>query len=131
MNRKDMVWVRVKKPIKISQREKESLIERIEAEIAKTTKLRQSVSRIEIRSGRVYLYHLVEVSVPEGAILLKPLIDGKYLEFPYARITIFGSVKAYSECSLDWQRPNDQWMTIEEGSLEECIQKAEVNDWFQ
>ena len=129
MNRKDMVWVRVKKPIKISQWEKNSLIKRIETEIAKTTKLQQTVSRIEIRAGRVYLYHLYEPTIPEGVILTKPLIDGKYFEFPYARITIFDTT--YRDCSLDWQRHNDQWMTLEEGSLEECIQKAELSEWFE
>ena len=128
MNRKDMVWVKVKKPRKLSQSDKDSLIKRIEAEIAKTTKLRESVSRIEIRAGRVYLYKLHEQIRAEDFTYTVPLIDGKYLEFPYARITICGF--AYNDCTLDWQRANEKWMTIEEGSLEECIQKAEQSDWF-
>jgi hypothetical protein len=37
---------------------------------------------------------------------------------------------AYIDCTLDWQRHNNQWMTLEEGTLEECIQKAELSDWF-
>jgi len=57
------------------------------------------------------------------------LIDGKYLEFPLARITIYD--KGYRNCSLDWQSSNNQWMTIDKGSLEECIQKAELSDWFE
>ena len=129
MNRKDMVWIRVKKPIKISQWEKESLMEKIEAEIAKTTKLRQAVSRIEIRAGRVYLYHLYEPTITEGVIFTVPLIDGKYLEFPYARITMY--YPPYNDCSLDWQTSDKKWMTLEEGTLEECIQKAELSDWFE
>jgi len=129
MSRKDMVWVRVKKPIKISQWEKKSLMKKIEAEIAKTTKLRQAVSRIEIRAGRVYLYKLYEQIFTEGTIFTVPLIDGKYLEFPYARITMY--YPPYSDCSLDWQRSDNKWMTLAEGSLEECIQNAEQGDWFE
>ena len=123
-----MVWVKVKKTAKISQNEKDSLMKRIETEIAKTTKIRQAVSRIEIRTGRVYLYKLYEQTLSEGITYTVPLIDGKYLEFPYARITIYDP--AYRNCSLDWQRHNNQWMTLDEGSLEECIQKAEQSDWF-
>ena len=128
MSRKDMVWVRVKKPIKLSPSEKESLMRRVEAEIAKTTKLRKAVSRIEIRAGRVYLYKLCEQIFTEGVIYTVPLIDGKYLEFPYARITMY--YPAYKDCSLDWQRCNEKWITLDEGTLEECIQKAEQSDWF-
>jgi len=123
-----MVWVKVKQPKKISQSEKESLMKRIEAEIAKTTKVRQAVSRIEIRAGRVYLYKLHEQTFTEGVIFTVPLIDGKYLEFPYARITMYASID--NNCSLDWQRHNNQWMTLDEGSLEECIQKMEQSEWF-
>ena len=130
MNRKDMVWVKVKQPVKkISQWEKDSLMKRIEAEIAKTEKVRQAVSRMAYRSGRVYLYKLYEQTKIESVMYTVPLIDEKYLEFPYARITIFNTT--YSDCSLDWQRHNNQWMTLEEGSLEECIQKAELSDWFE
>jgi len=129
MSRKDMVWVRVKKPIKLLPSEKESLMKRIEAEIAKTTKLLKSVSRIDIKAGRVYLYKLYEPTITEGTIFTLPLIDGKYLEFPYARITMYFPV--YKDCSLDWPTSDNKWMTLEEGSLEECIQKAEQSDWFE
>jgi len=129
MNRKDMVWVKVKKPIKISQSDKFFLMKRVEAEIAKTTKVLQAVSKIEIRAGRVYLYHLCEQIRVEGVIYTTPLIDGKYLEFPYARITLYD--KYYRNCTLDWQRHNNQWMTLDEGSLDECIQAAEKSDWFE
>jgi len=87
------------------------------------------VSRIEIRAGRVYLYQLYEPTITEGVIFTVPLIDGKYLEFPYARITLY--YPAYSDCSLDWLNSSNKWMTIDEGSLEECIQKAEQSDWFE
>jgi hypothetical protein len=129
MSRKDMVWVQVKTPKKISQWEKDSLMKRIEAEIAKTTKLRQAVSRIEIRAGRVYLYQLYEPTITPGVIFTVPLIDGKYLEFPYARITMYASIN--NNCSLDWPTSDKKWMTLDEGSLEECIQKAEQSDWFE
>ena len=129
MNRSGYVWVKVKKPIKLSQWEKNSLMKRIEEEVAKTTKVCKDVSRIEIRAGRIYFYKLYEQIFIEGAIFTRPLIDGKYFEFPYARITIFDA--KCRDCSLNWQRPNNQWMTLHEGSLEECIQEIEVNDWFR
>ncbi len=129
MNRKGMVWVKVKTPIKLDQRDKNLLLKNIEAEIEKTTKIRQLVSRIDIRAGRVYLYRLYEQTRIEGVTYTVPLIDGKYLEFPLARITLYD--KAYRDCSLDWQSSDNKWMTIKEGSLEECIQEAEVSDWFE
>ena len=131
MNRKDMVWVYTgKKPIKkISEWNKASLIKQVEAEIAKTTKVKKAISRISYKSGRIYLYYLFEPQKVEGVVFTVPLIDGKYIEYPYARITIYDT--AYSDCSLDWQRHNKQWMTLEEGSLEECIQKAELSEWFE
>jgi hypothetical protein len=128
MSRREMVWVKVRKPVTLTQSEKEPLIKRLKAEIEKTTKVREAVSRIEIRAGRVYLYRLFEPSQTEGAFFTVPLIDGKYIEIPYMRITLFN--KVYSDCSLDWQRSDDRWMTIEEGALEECIQNAEHSDWF-
>ena len=129
MNRKNMVWMKVYRPAKLSQDEKCFLKKKIETEIAKTTKLSKSVSRIDIKAGRVYLFTLYEQKMIEGVTFTMPLIDGKYLEFPLARITIYD--KGYRDCSLDWQRSNNQWMTVDNGSLEECIQKAELNDWFK
>ena len=131
MSRNDMVWVYTgKKPIKkISEWKKNSLFERVKAEIAKTTKVKAAVSRITYKSGRIYLFNLYEPAVVEGVIFAVPLIDGKYIELPYARITIYDD--ECRDCSLDWQRHNNQWMTLANGSLEECIQEAEVSDWFQ
>ena len=125
-----MVWVKgPKKPAKLTQRDKDSLMKTIDTEIAKTTKFKKDLSRKEIRAGRAYFYKLFEQFRIEGLIYTVPLIDGKYIEFPYARITIFD--KTFRNCSLDWQRPNNQWMTLDEDTLEECIQKAEQSDWFQ
>jgi hypothetical protein len=39
--------------------------------------------------------------------------------------------KTYKTCTLDWQRHNKEWMTIDEGTLEDCIRIAEQSDWFQ
>jgi len=71
---------------------------------------------------------IYEQSITEGTTFTVPLIEGKFLEFPYARITMYNP--AYQNCTLDWQRHNNQWITIDKGSLEECIQKAELYDWF-
>ena len=132
MGRNDMVWVYTgKKPIKkMSEWERASLMKRVEAAIATTTKVKEKVSRIQIKSGRIYLFYLYEPTIVEGVQLTVPLIDGKYFELSYARITLYNN--KYSDCSLDWQRHNKEWMTLGEGSLEECIQKMEQGDgWFE
>jgi hypothetical protein len=130
MNRSNMVWVKGNPPpAKLTDGDKASITKIVEAEIEKTTKLKEIVSRVQVKAGRVYLYNLFEPSIPEGVILTKPLIDGKYFEFVLARITI--NDKSHKNCTLDWQRPNDEWMTIDKGSLEECIQITEKSDWFE
>ncbi|GHT12458.1 hypothetical protein FACS189426_15870 [Bacteroidia bacterium] len=131
MSGRQMAWVWTGKttPAKLTDRDKESIKRIVEAEIEKTTKLKGIVYRTQVKAGRVYLFYLYEPQIPEGAILTKPLIDGKYFELVLARITVYD--KYHKECTLDWQRHNNEWMTIEKGSLEECIQIAEKSDWFQ
>jgi len=49
---------------------------------------------------------------------IKPLIDGKYAEFPYARITVLKN----KEFTVDWQRHTCQWVQLaEENSLIEAL----------
>ena len=82
-----------------------------------------------MRANRIYLYELVEQFQPEGARFIKPLIDGKYCEFPYARLTL-NDLNGES-CTADWQRHNDQWMTLHAGTLAECLHAIENDDaWF-
>ena len=121
-------WAPSNEPVTLDQRERAKLFDFVKSEIEKTTRLKEHVSRINIIKGRVYLYHLVEQMFVEGAIFTKPLIDGKYLEFPLARFTIHD--KHLKRCTFDWQRHNDQWMTLGEGTLEECIQQAETSEWL-
>ena len=65
----------------------------------------------------------------EGRVYIKPLIDGKYLELTYARITLYDSEG--TDCTLDWQRHNNQWMTLANGTLEECLYHMEQDEgWF-
>ena len=82
-----------------------------------------------MRANRIYLYEMVEQINPEGAVYLKPLIDGKYLEYPYARLTLLDTQG--ESCTADCQRHNNQWMTIYTGTLSECIARMEDDDaWF-
>ena len=88
------------------------------------------VHRIQIKAGRLYIYYLNEQygwNDPDKTFI-KPLIDGKYNEFPLARIMIIDSNS--SKCRLDWQRHNGQWMELKEGNLEECLKFIEDDDWF-
>jgi hypothetical protein len=92
-------------------------------------KLSQKVSRVDMRGNRIYLYELVEQFRPEGSEFIKPLINGKYLEFPYARITL--NDKFGDNSTADWQRHNNQWVTLFTGTYAECITGIEEdNNWF-
>lgn len=117
------------KPRKLDNFQKAKISGEVESFIEKSEKLSKSVNRIAIKSGRIYLYHLVEQfgwDDPESKFI-KPLIDGKYAEFPYARITIYND-----ECSLDWQQHNNKWATLFTGSLKECLQFMDENGgWFE
>jgi hypothetical protein len=120
----------VKKPITFKRDEKTQVEWFVADFVEKTVKLKENLSRIVVRAGRVYIYKLFEPAITEaeGVVFTKPLIDGKYLEFLYLPITLYN--RNYTDCSLDFQRHTGQWMTIDNGTLEECLMKAEENDWF-
>jgi hypothetical protein len=57
------------------------------------------------------------------------LIDGKYLEFLLARITVYD--QNGSECTADWLRHTGQWHVLNKGTIEECLKFIEDNQqWF-
>ena len=122
------VWVKAPEKVKLDAKAKERILEQVKKAVDCSDKLRKRVSRVAMRGNRVYLYHLVEQFISEGVVLLKPLIDGKYLEYPYARITVKNSDATI--CALDWQRHNDQWMTLFEGTLQECFASIENDGWW-
>ena len=124
------MWLKANpKPKKLNEFQKERILGEVNKFIKKSEKLSKRINRIHIKAGRVYLNHLVEQfgwDDPES-MFIKPLIDGKYAEYPYARITIYDN-----ECSLDWQRHNDQWVTITTGSMQECLRFVdETGGWFE
>ena len=79
-----------------------------------------------MRANHIYLYELVEQFKTEGVIYTKPLIDDKYLEFPYARITLLDNKG--EKCTADFQRHNEQWMSMYNDTLEGCIKHIEDDD---
>ena len=115
-------------PLKLNDLKKRTITKELQAFIDNSPKLSKSINRFEIKGGRIYFYHLVEQfgwDDPD-ARFITPLIDGKYAEFKYARITLFPN-----ESTLDWQRYNDQWITMFSGTLQECLQHMdERNEWF-
>ena len=127
---KKNVWIKGNpKPQKLDNLKKKKMIKEVESFIENSQKLSKSINRFELRAGRVYFFQLVEQfgwNDPNARFIV-PLIDGRYAEFKYARITIYAN-----ECTLDWQRHNDQWMTIFSGAFTECLQHMdERNEWFQ
>jgi len=123
------IWTYKPQAPKFTAKEKAKKIEEIKEMIKKMPKLSQKVSKVDMRGNRIYLYELVEQFIPEGAVLIKPLIEGKYLEYVYARITLNDTQG--KNCTSDCQRYNDQWMTVYAGTLEECIKDIEKDEvWF-
>jgi len=109
---------------------KAAIMSDVTEEIKEYEKLSKKVSRITMRSNRLYMYELYEKKDrPEGAHLIKPLIDGKYVEIMYARITLHDTEGR--QCTLECQRFNDQWMPLYNGSLTRCLNVMENDDgWF-
>ena len=120
------VWVKVKRPIKLTKKEKEDLMDIVKLEIEKTSKLKKDISRIYIRAGRIYFYS--ERELKGDGPYINGLKKGDFVEDVYGRITLFK--EDYSDCTLDWQRHNDQWIVISKGTLENCIKEAEKHDFF-
>jgi hypothetical protein len=124
-------WVKMPpKPVKLGAYEKNTIQDKVTRAIEATTQLKEKVYRLAIRSGRVYLYTLFEPSHTEGAIFTVPLIEGKYIEDPLGRLTLYDNKG--EKCTADWQRHNGQWMTLYEGSLLDCISfmEQEGANWF-
>jgi hypothetical protein len=125
------IWVYQPQSPKLTVNEKARMLAKVKELIQQQPKVSQKVSRVEIRANRIYLYGLAEQFRPEGAVFTKPLIDGKYLEYPYARITLLDNQG--NNCTVDWQRHNNQWITLPQytGTLMECIKGIENDEcWF-
>ena len=126
----EYVWVYSPKPAKLNQADKISITNKVSEFIKNSSKLNKIVHRIQIKAGRLYIYYLVEKYGWDdpNRTFINPLIDGKYNEFPLARIMIIDSKSL--KCRLDWQRHNGQWMDLKEGTLEECLKFIEDDEWF-
>jgi hypothetical protein len=123
-------WQYNPKPIKFETRDKVRISAIVQGFIDASDKIKQRVNRFEVKAGRVYLYHLVEQfgwDNPEARFII-PLIEGKYAEFPLARITMYD--QKYEKCTVDWQRHNGQWIVLHEGTLAECLEFIENENTF-
>lgn len=125
------VWVKMPpRPIKLEAKDKEVLLKEVNDFISKSYKLSKRINRISIKAGRIYLYHLYK---PMGwndpkAIFIKPLINGKYNESIFARITLYD--KKGEDCTADWQRYNEKWITLKNGTLKECFEYINAEKSF-
>ncbi|WP_025690678.1 hypothetical protein [Paenibacillus zanthoxyli] len=128
----DKRWSYNPKPIKLEATDKSRLEAAVKQYITASPVLGQTVHRFEVKAGRIYLYRLHEQfgwDNPETQFI-KPLIDGKYAEFPMARITLF-DVRG-EKCEAAFQRHTGQWVSLYEGDILECLGFIEENDqWFQ
>ena len=117
MPRKGYVWVYTPEKIKFTAAEKAVILKKVEDFISASVKLKEKVKRFVIRGNHLHMYEYVEVFRPEDAVFIKPLIDDKYIEYPYARITF--KDKNAEKCTADWQRANEQWIEMFSGTLAE------------
>jgi hypothetical protein len=123
------VWGYSSPSPKITADKKTQILEKITAIIKASPKLTKKVSRFDVKANRLYLYKLEEIFISKGAVYLGTLIDGKYAEFIYARITLNDPL--CDNCTVDWQRHNNKWITLHGGTLTECLNYIEDDDgWF-
>ncbi|MBD2862446.1 hypothetical protein [Paenibacillus oceani] len=113
-----------RKPAKLSATERVHL-ETVVSQFISKSSLSEIVHRIEIKAGRIYLYRLHEQfgwNNPELQFI-KPLIDGKYAEFPMARFTLQDS--RGEKCEADYQRHTGQWVNLFTGNMMESLSFVE------
>jgi hypothetical protein len=124
-----MPWAYKKQLLKLTPRLTEGIQARLASALEKAAQIKEQVSGIKMRGVRVYLYRLYEPYHDEHSVFTKELIDGKYFEEIFLRLSIYD--EKLTDCTLDWQRHTGQWMTIDKGTLEECIAKANASEWFR
>ncbi|MCF2141190.1 MAG: hypothetical protein K9W44_14115 [Candidatus Lokiarchaeota archaeon] len=122
----ERVWVHIPQPIKINDELKNQINEIVTKFIKKSEKLAKLTHKVKITRGRIYITYLYEVPLEHRARKIEPLINGKYEEFIFARITLFE--EKLTHCTADWQRHNLKWYTVHEGTLEDCLKYIE-NDF--
>lgn len=125
------VWVKMPpKPVKLDDMDKDKILSEVNAFIANSSRLSKRIQRIKVQGGRIYLYFLYKPMRwnDPNAMFIKPLIDGKYNEDVFARITIYD--KARMDCTADWQRHTGQWIDLHKGSLMECLQYIDTEEGF-
>jgi len=110
-------WTINCRPVKLEVSDKirfESVVSQL---IKESLCLNQIVNRTEIKAGRIYLYRLhVQFGWDKPDVqFIKPLIDGKYAEFPMARITLYDTEG--NRCEADYQRHTGQWIHLYEGDI--------------
>jgi predicted nuclease with TOPRIM domain len=118
------IWMKIKETTKFSSAEKNNLLNEVRRYIDEYKLLRERTKRVEVKAGRIYLYEFHEIRKNYGE-LTKPLIDKKYVEMPFARITIYD--KKYEDCSAEYQQYNGKWVIMTEGLLGDCIKYIEEN----
>lgn len=125
------VWVKTPpKPAKLDDTDKARIIAEVNAFIANSRKLSKRINRIKVQAGRVYFYFLYKPFRwnDPNARFIKPLIDGKYNESVFARITLYD--RNGMDCTADWQRHTGQWIDLTNGTLKKCLEYIDGDDGF-
>ncbi len=120
-------WVYDPKPVKFTKEDKISILNELQNILTTQAEIKKKMNRIEIRAGRLYFYNWTEPHIKEtdNIKFTKPLIEGKYLEYPFARITFYS--KDMVNCDVAYQRHTGKWFVLNEGTFEDCLKYINGN----
>jgi hypothetical protein len=119
-----MIWIKKKKPIKFKPYVKDKIEKVVRNFIQKSPYLKKLFSRFVVRTGRVYIYKFYEPLVTSDGETINENTD----EFIYLRITIYN--EDCTDCSLEFENTPGRWVTVANGTLEECLEAPEKRQWL-
>jgi len=126
--KKGYVWVQSPPTPKFNERQKDNILSVVNEAVKTQAKLSKVINRTAMKGHRVYLYRLFVPYQDENTKFAIPMTDDEDFEISYARLTLRDTNG--EKCELDWQRHNDQWMTLHKGTLKECLEFIEISEWF-
>ena len=97
----------VQGPIKFSESEKEAILKIIEDTVKQLPKIKERISKIDIKGNNVYLYKLNERN--RGINWIQIVVCDK----------------EYADCALMLYKDTKKWIDYARGSLVECLEQIE------
>jgi len=97
---------------------REKIMNRVQQLVAASERLSKATSTVFIKANQVYLsQHCLPLDLDGKSA--RALIEGQPVEKIFARITVLE--KEGARCKLEWPGPGKEWILLNEGSLESCL----------